>query len=151
MDVLSSKKVCIKCGNSSIVDIEKMVYKALCIGDNSNIEHGEKIYCPYYQKSEIYNKAYNISRNFDDCFKDSYSCCFCSHRIMNDEADQFCEFQYLDIEVKNMYYLSPINDQLIKGDTYIEFLIIFWTCPTCGSKFELSRTEKYFEFKGGSL
>lgn len=135
-------KICIRCGNTS--DIQKNLKKittSKIISINNQCDY-EKIYCPYYQHSEICHSAYYYSYSTEDCFKDAYNCCYCSHKVGDDDGNFFCDYDYYDKEVKNMYYLRPIVTGNAKEFKVIKLITTYWECPICKTWYRMSCKEK---------
>ena len=131
------KRKCTICHCQSEADSKILKY-VKCV-DDSQENLCEKEICPYYQRSEVYpNSYYALGR--DACFKDSYSCCYCMHRIISkEEKDYYCIYEHFDPEKRIMYYLKPVCD-----DTNITKAIVvirYWVCPECNSIHEISRKE----------
>lgn len=109
---------------------------------NYNPKDFKKIYCPYYHKNEICHAAYYYSYNLEDTFKEPYSCCNCSHRILTSEGDSICPYGWLDQEERKMYYLEP---RIKTKENTVIIKARYWTCPICKTVHEISLKE--YEYK----
>ena len=133
-------KTCANCRNE--LDINgKIKRKTVSIPVKVTEDDGKciKVYCPYYQHSEICNDAYYYSYNVDDCFKDSYSCCNCSHRVYNDENNALCEYDFYDSQMKNMYYFQACEKNT---PSVVKAIVSYWQCPFCKTIHIINRKAK---------
>lgn len=141
---MATRRECSRCGSLVEVETERLVVTS-AIDDDENSENS-RVYCPYYQRSETTTKAFHVLFRMDDCFKDSYSCCYCSHRIIEPEGGHYCPYKYYDPEARNLYYIAPSPD----GSSSVQETktrIRYWSCPVCGSNFELSRRETSLRYR----
>ena len=136
----AKRKRCVRCGNYSLYKeniTRKKMHRYLIVEGTQY----KKVYCPYYPHSEIYHNAYYYSYNLEDTFKDAKSCCNCSHRIIDKDQNQLCEYDYLDRESQNMYYLEPLNKDT---ENTINVSVTYWICPICNAVHEISRKESSY-------
>lgn len=135
-----TERVCVRCGSPSNSSIKRLDITSVG-NDDENI--AERVSCPYYSKSEVTPEAFEANHNMDDCFKDKYNCCYCSHRIVEIEGGNYCPYEYHDAESREMYYLRP-RVAPEKGSEYTarKLSMTYWECPVCKTLMEVSRQER---------
>lgn len=101
----------------------------------------ERVYCPHYQHSAVMPAAYEIARDMNDAFKDSFSCAYCPFRIVEQTGGFFCLYDQMDPAVNNLYYVAPMPDAATKQPAQ-RLSVTYWTCSNCHSMIEVSRREK---------
>jgi len=124
-------KTCARCRHqieTSKLIKRKTIIKILQSTDDDN--SFDRVYCPYYQHGEICNDAYSYACNVNDCFKDAYSCCNCTHKIYDEDSNSYCQYGYYDSETKNMYYLCPKDANTSQRKKSV---ISYWKCPFCNT------------------
>lgn len=137
---MMKKKTCLRCGCDSLytVNLTSSTYFTFRLNDENAPDKLIKNYCPYYDKSEICHNAYYYNHYVDDMFKDAYSCCNCSHRILTPDGEPTCFYDYLDYDAKKMYYLEPLTKN---SENTILVKAKYWTCPICKTVHTISLKE----------
>lgn len=133
-----TRRTCPRCG----AEVNAASTRLKVLSSRRDDDQGaERVYCPHYQHGQVTPEAFEIAFNQDDCFKDSYSCCYCSHRILEQDGGNYCPYEHLDDEARNFFYRRPITHGINHSEDIRQLSLAYWTCTVCKSHIEISRKE----------